>query len=162
MADTTNTKGGGTKDGGIRGWWSRVRQGQGSPVRLNFTDPPVPSWRPTTEAQPASPVKAPPSVIPDPQKPYIRFQNPNGAPLFLAHPVKFMPGRYQQKVIQPGSHDPLGNLGIWANDTAAEGFADWIDDPDAGLFTRKLYVVEDALGAKVCWFSVKWRAGVPC
>jgi tetratricopeptide (TPR) repeat protein len=67
----------------------------------------------------------------------------------------FMPGRYQQNAIQPGSHDPLGNLGIWANDMEAKGFADWVDDPDAGLFSRKLYAVTDALGAK------GWISGVP-
>jgi len=142
MADKTDTKG-----GGIGSWWSRWRQRQGSPVRLNLTDPPAPSLSPR-EAPPASPVQPAPNVALDTPKPYIRFQNPNGAPLFLTHPVKFLPGRYQQNVIQPGSHDPLGNPGIWANDMEAKGFADWIDDPDAGLFSRKLYVVEDALGAK--------------
>jgi hypothetical protein len=143
MADTTDTKG-----GGIWGWWSRLRQGQGSPLRLNLTDPPARASSPSTEALPASPVKPALNVTPDLPKPCVRFQNPNGAPLFLAHPVKFLPGLYQQNVIQPGSHDPLGNPGIWANETAAQGFSDWIDDPDAGLFSRKLYVVNDALGAK--------------
>lgn len=134
MADTTDTKG-----GGIWGWWSRLRQGQGSPVRLNLTDPPAPSSSPTT--------KPVPNVTPALPKLCIRFQNPNGAPSFLAHPVKFLPGRSQLKAIKPGSHDPLGNPGIWANDMV-EGSADWIDDPDAGLFSRKLYEVKDALGAK--------------
>jgi hypothetical protein len=93
-------------------------------------------------------VKPAPNVTPDRPKPYVRFQHPNGAPLFLAQPVKFVPGLYQQNVIQPGSHDPLGNPGIWANEIEAKGFADWVDDPNAGLFSRKLYVAEDALGAK--------------
>jgi len=108
--------------------------------------PPAPSSSPTAEALPGSPVKPAPNVTPDPPKPCIRFQNPNGAPSFLAHPVKFMPGHYQQNVIQPGSHDSLGNPGIWANDMVGET-VDWIDNPDAGLFSRKLYVVEDACGA---------------
>jgi hypothetical protein len=99
----SDTKGSGPEEGSIRGWWSRLRQGRGSPVRLNLsTDPPAAPPSP-------SPVKPAPNVTPDLPKPYVRFQNPNGAPLFLAHPVKFMPGRYQQNAIQPGSHDPLGN-----------------------------------------------------
>lgn len=116
-------------------------------MRLNLTDPPAPSPCPKTEPPPAGPVQPAPKVALDTPKSYIQF-HPNGAPMFLAHPVMFLPGRCQQDAIQPGSHDSLGNPGIWANDMEAKGSADWIDDPDAGLFSRKLYVVQDALGAK--------------
>lgn len=116
-------------------------------MRLNLAvDRPSPG--PTAESHSASALKPTQNVIPDAPKPYLRVQNLNGAPLFLAHPVTFLPGRYQQNVIQPGSHDPLGNPGIWANDSEATGFADWVDDPESGLFSRKLYVVNDALGAR--------------
>jgi hypothetical protein len=87
------------------------------------------------------------SVASGAPKPYVKFGNPSGR-FFLAHPVKFLAGNYKQDVIQPGSHDVLGNPGIWANDTDAKGSADWVDDQDAGLFARKLYVVNDALEAR--------------
>jgi hypothetical protein len=86
-------------------------------------------------------------VAPGAHRPYIRFRSPDGQ-TFLASPVKFLPGNYQQNVIQPGSHDPPGNPGIWASETDGAGFADWVDDPNDGLFTRKLYVVNDALRAR--------------
>lgn len=116
--------------------------------RLNL-EAPRPGPAPPSTASPASPAKPARNAAPDPPKPYIQIQNPNGGRSLLAHPVQFLPGRYQQNTIQPGSHDPLGNPGIWANDNlGAKGYADWIDDPHAGLFSRKLYVVKDALGAK--------------
>jgi len=88
------------------------------------------------------------AVPPAPNKPYLRFKDLNGAACFTAHPVVFLPGQYRQLAIQPGSRDPLGNQGIWANDMDASGSTDWVDDEHDGFYSRKVYTIQDALGAR--------------
>ncbi len=51
-------------------------------------------------------------------------------------------------VVEPGSHDPLGAPGIWANETDLKGEIDWLDDSVSGLCCRKIYEPKDVIGSK--------------
>lgn len=128
---------------GIRGWLSRLWRGrETSLTSLKLDTGKLDTGSPAASSLPGT------GVPPAPPKRYIRFQDPKGGLPFQAHPVQFLKGMFQQQVIQPGSHDPLGNLGIWANDLEVSGTTDWVDDEQDGLFSRKLCSKEDALGAR--------------
>ena len=81
-------------------------------------------------------------------KPFLQIRNQTGSIAFTAHPVLFVPGVYMMGVIEPGSHDPLGAPGIWANETDLKGEIDWLDDSVSGLCCRKIYEPKDVIGSK--------------
>lgn len=128
--------------------WKRLR----SPLTvLKIPDQPQPSVKLSHDGR-ADPAKAHPAVVsgldPSITGCYIKFKVPGTDRTFIGTPLKFLPGRYQQHVIEPGSRNALGALGIWANDTDATGNIDWLDDPEQGLFCRKIYQPKEVLGCK--------------
>lgn len=76
---------------------------------------------------------------------YLVFYHPDFG-RFMGQPVQFLPGYFQASAIQAGSHNPLGEPGIWANSFQARGELSWVDDPVAGFFQRKIYRLQDAIG----------------
>jgi hypothetical protein len=79
---------------------------------------------------------------------YLQFTDPKTNHKFLAHPLTFLPGQMGPPHIAPGSHNPLGVPGLWANDLTATARLDWTDDPERGVFSRKIYQLEDVIGCR--------------
>jgi tetratricopeptide (TPR) repeat protein len=111
------------------------------PIPLRQSPPPRfhprPANKSCNEPQPSGPVA----------DHYLVFQNAEYG-RFMGQPVQFLPGYFQATAIQAGSHNPLGEPGIWANSFHARGELSWVDDPVDGFFKRKIYRLQDALGAR--------------
>ena len=79
-------------------------------------------------------------------KPYLIVPRIGGEEGVRAHPVQFVPGMYATPTIRPGSHNPNGEAGIWANDMEFAGSIEWSDDLSSGFASRMIRRPEDAIG----------------
>ncbi len=133
-------------------WVTEVWKKREPPLTvLKIPDQTQPIVRPSNDRRP-DPTKAHPALVTglDPLivGRYIKFNVPGTDRTFIGAPLKFLPGHYQQSVIEPGARNPLGIPGIWANDNDAKGNLDWSDDPQQGLFCRKIYHPKEVLGCR--------------
>lgn len=118
------------------------------PVSLDLATMPIPLRQlPPPRFHPKPVNKA--SREPQPSGPvadhYLVFQGEDYG-RFMGQPVQFLAGHFQATAIQAGSHNPLGEPGIWANSFQARGELSWTDDPVEGFFKRKIYRLQDAIG----------------
>ena len=122
------------------------------PVNLNLDAiPPTPLVDPARK-QGLRPPKVHPALVsgidPSVGNAYLQFADPKTNDKFLAHPLDFLPRQMGPSHIAPGSHNPFGVPGLWANDLTAKARLEWTDDPERGVFARKIYQLEDVIGCR--------------